>query len=364
MRVLVTVNFNDNQLRAHLLPLLELDEVEAVTLVTDMPPSAPLPKLRVRVPPRLATRVLGRAGAKLLLCLWLAARGRYDWVMGYHFAPHGLNARIVEALTRTKSLYHMIGGTTEWAGGGWESENRFLGRQRRPSRVLGAVFRRLVVRGAAAAAMGEAGRRALIAHGVDARRTFVLPPSIDASAFTSGRNGGDRYDVVTVGRLVERKRPQDLVRAVASLPGVRAGLAGDGPLRETLERLADELHAADRVELLGFRRDAATVYASAKVFALTSESEGLPVSMLEAMASGVACVLPAVGEIPSFVQDGESALLFESGDVSALAAALERLLGDEALRQAIGSAGTALVRENASVASVSRRYRALFGTFA
>lgn len=367
LHILATVNFNDNQLRAHLLPLLQLPEVAGVTLVADAAPGLEHRKLRVVVPPRLLTRTCSRAGAKLLVCLALAIRHQFDWAMGFHFLPHGLNVRVVEALTKTKSLYHMIGGPKEWMGGGWQSENRFLARLPRPSRTLEQLFVRLIVRGAAVAAMGEAGRATLIDWGAEPARAFVIPPGVETAHFASAIADGPRYDVITVGQLVQRKRTDDLLRAVAALrplkPDITAAVVGDGPRRLELQRFSEKLDIDDRIEFLGFRTDVAPLYASTKVFALMSDAEGLPVSMLEAMASGVACVVPAVGEIPGFVRDGESALLFEPGDVDSLVALLGRLLDDEPLRTAVGAAGARLVRARASVESVARAYGELLASF-
>jgi glycosyltransferase involved in cell wall biosynthesis len=368
LHVVVTVNFNDNQLRAHLLPLLETPETGRVTLVTDVAPGLRHPKLDVVVPPRRLARVATRAGAKLLVCLWIALHRRVDWLVGFHFVPHGLNVRIVGRLTRTKSLYQMIGGTTEWAGGGWDSENRFLGRQRRPSPFLERLFLRLVVGGTACAAMGEEGRRTLIRYGVAPERVVVLPPSVDVDRFRADRPQAQPYDIITVGRLAPRKRTEDLVRAVAELrggrPGVSAAVVGDGALKGALATLARDLGVEENVAFLGFRSDVAAVYAGARIFVLTSESEALPVSMLEAMAAGVPCVVPAVGEIPGFVGDSGAALLFEPADVTSLVGAIRRLLDDEELRAAVGAAGARLVDANASVASVARAYSALFDSFA
>jgi glycosyltransferase involved in cell wall biosynthesis len=320
------------------------------------------------IPPRWLARICTRAGAKLAVCLWLAVRARRDWIMGFHFVPHGFNARVVGALTGTKSLYHMIGGESEWAGGGWDSENRVLGRQRRPSPALERIFFRLIKGCTAVATMGEASRAALVERGLDAARVRVIPPSVDASRFHATEGSSRRYDIVTVGRLAPRKRTADLLRAVAELrrlrPAVTAAVAGDGPLASELGLLAEELGIADCVDFLGFRGDVEDVYASARVFVLTSESEGLPISMLEAMSASLPCVLPAVGEIPGVVVDGESGFLFDPGDIETLVGRLDMLLGDESLQAALGAGGARLARDIASIAAVARRYQDLFAATA
>ena len=99
IRVLATVTCNPNQLRAHLLPILSLPEVDRVTLVADrLPPD--IPKLRAVVPPRWLVRTVGRAAAKLVVCSAIALRERPDWVIGFNFVPHGFNAMVAARLAR------------------------------------------------------------------------------------------------------------------------------------------------------------------------------------------------------------------------------------------------------------------------
>ena len=367
LRILMTVTFNDNQLRSHLLPLLSLREVQSVTLVCDRPPPPPpLPKLRVAVPPGWARRVFGRAGSKLLLCLWLAARERPDWVIGFYFVPHGLNARIVSLLTGAKSMYHMIGGEREWEGGGWNSENRVLGRLPRRSALLERVLLRLIGSCRVVATMGDLGRSTLIARGLDPSRVHVIPPSVDIDRFRPSDAEARRYDVVTVGQLVPRKRTADILLAVAKLktvhPELRVAIVGAGPLEPELRDLAASIGVDSSVEFLGFRADVEEIHGAARVFVLASESEGLPIAMLEAMSAGLPAVVSEVGEIPSFVADGLVGVTFPAGDVEALAERLAALLEDDTARTAMGAAAARMVRERVSVESVAARYRELFAS--
>lgn len=367
IHILATVTFNSNQLQAHLLPLVALSEVGSITLVSDVAGSS-LPKVRVVVPPRLLTRVVGRSLAKLLVCLWMALRERPSWVLGFYYVPHGFNAQLVAALTRRKSLYHMIGGEIEWLGGGWRSGNGVLGKLPRPIPVLERLLLRLMRRCTAVATMGEAARAMLLERGFDPGRVHVIPPSVDTERF-SGETRHERprdYDVVNVGALIERKRTADVIRAVADLqerhPGIRVAIVGDGPLLAELRRLAARTGVAPRLEFLGFRDSIESVYAHARTFVLTSEAEGLPVAMLEAMSSGVPPVVTAVGEIPRFVRPGETGFVVPVGDVAAMTDALDRLLSDEGLRTAIGAAAAADVRLRTSIEAVSQAYQCIFRT--
>jgi glycosyltransferase involved in cell wall biosynthesis len=359
LRILVTVTFGANQLRSHLLPLVALPEVESITLVSDVEPP-PLSKLRSVVPSSRRQRVLTRAGSKLALCLSLARRERFDWVIGFNLVPHGFNAQLVGRRTGTRSMYHMIGGELEWLGGGYRSDNRVLSRLPRPAQPLEAAMLRQARQASVVATMGPAGRETLVARGFDPRRVHVIPPSADLDRFR-GVGRGTAYDLVTVGQLNGRKRTADLLQAVALLGRrgrtVRAAIAGQGPLLAELQALARSLGIADQIDFLGHVDKIEDVYASARAFVLTSAFEGLPSAMLDAMASGLPVVSSAVGEIGRVIESGRNGLLYEAGDVDALAGQIERVLDapEEAARFA--AEARAAVEREYSVDRVALVYR-------
>jgi glycosyltransferase involved in cell wall biosynthesis len=363
LRLLVTVTFNENQLRSHLLPIVARDEVESVVLVADEAP-APLPKLRTVVPPRLLVRLVGRAPAKLLVCAALALRLRPAWVVGFNLVPHGANAILTAGLARARSLYVMIGGDREWREGGWDSDNAILGRLPRPVPLVERALLRLVGRSSVVATMGESGRRALLARGLDPGRIRVIPPAVDVDRFTAEGRPEPRWDVLTVGALLPVKRTADLLRALAQLvpdrPGLRAAVAGEGSLEQELHALVRELGLERNVELLGFRADVEALYRAARIFVLPSAYEGLSVALLEAMASGTVPVVTDVGELRSFVRDGETGRLVPVGDVDALARVLGELLDDPPAARGLAAAAVREVRARASVEAVARTYADLF----
>jgi glycosyltransferase involved in cell wall biosynthesis len=364
IRVLVTVTFNDNQLRAHLLPIVALPEVAEVVLVTDTVPT-PLPKVRVVVPPRILVRITGRAVSKLLVCLRLALRERPDWIIGFNLVPHGSTAILAARAARTRSLYAMIGGDREWREGGWDSDNKILGRLRSPSPVVERALLWLMRRSTYVATMGAVGRAELLKRGLDGKQVTPIPPAIDVERFKPSVVDVDyEYDVITVAALLPNKRVADVIDAAAHLaprrPGLRVAIVGRGPLDAELRARARRLGLDDVVDFLGFRDDVEALYARSRVFVLPSASEGLSIAMLEAMASGVTPVVTDVGELGSLVRDGETGRLYAPGDVEALATILEELLTNPARSSSLGAAAAELARSQVSVDAVSASYRDLF----
>jgi glycosyltransferase involved in cell wall biosynthesis len=167
--------------------------------------------------------------------------------------------------------------------------------------------------------------------------------------------------LVTVGRLQAPKDPLTLVRALAALGHAHETvIVGDGPDRSAVEAEVRRLGLDSVVRLAGVRNDVAELLAAADLFVLSSRSEGLPLSILEAMAAGLPVVASSVGGVPELVVDGETGLLVPPGDPRSLARAIERLLADAALRGRLGAAGRARVVEHFDLASAQRAHLDLY----
>lgn len=175
-----------------------------------------------------------------------------------------------------------------------------------------------------------------------------------------------------VGRLVAVKNHGMLLRAVAELEGRRSGapslallVVGGGPLREALVAEARRLGIERRVAWSGQVNDLEAIYGSIDVLALVSHHEGTPMAIAEGMAFARPVVATRVGGIVDQVVEGETALLVEAGDEAGLAAQLERLVTDQALRLRLGQAGWRRAVECFSAASWAERhleiYRSVLG---
>lgn len=198
-----------------------------------------------------------------------------------------------------------------------------------------------------------------------------LPPREDAEVIPNGVNpdefapvGGGGY-LLAAGRLVEQKGLDTLLRAYAAASGELGGrrllIAGDGPERESLERLAGSLGLNGGVSFLGSvgRDRLAELLCSADLFAFPSRYEAFGVALLEAMAAGVPVVAARAGGIPEFAVDGENALLVPPDDERALAAALVRLANDDVLARRL-AAGARAQAERHGWEHVTSRYEDVY----
>lgn len=166
----------------------------------------------------------------------------------------------------------------------------------------------------------------------------VVPNGVDPARFRAARATTGAPVAVWVGVLAPVKRVDVLLDAVADVPRLRLVVVGDGPLRGEVERRCAEPDLAGRVELAGRVDDPSRLVAGADLYVLTSDAENCPLSLLEAMASGLPVVATAVGGVPEVVRDGIDGLLCPAGDVAALTSALGRLAADPYLRSLLGGA--------------------------
>ena len=195
-----------------------------------------------------------------------------------------------------------------------------------------------------------------------AERTIVIPNAIDVESAPQATHAREKPLLLSVGRLKAPKDFPTLARALDRLPSdsFEALIVGDGPERPSLEEEIERLGLGELVRLAGERRDVPELLAGADVFVLSSSSEGMPMSVLEAMAAGLPVVASRVGGVPELVVDGETGLLVAPGDVEELAAALERLIADTELRQRLGAAGRARARQEFDPDSFRRAHVELY----
>jgi glycosyltransferase involved in cell wall biosynthesis len=219
------------------------------------------------------------------------------------------------------------------------------------------------------AALAPPGRVELVYHGLDLSRFSPVEKN------NSERNGNDPANpvvILSVGRLVEKKGTDVLLEALARLPGNlhwRLVHAGGGPLEDQLQRRANGLGIAARVQWRGARTQVELLaeYRAADLFALASrvardgDRDGLPNVLAEAQSQGLACVATNVSGIPELIEDGRTGLLVAPESPAEFARALEALIADPVRRRAIGEAGRLRVRAEFGLEENIERLARRFG---
>jgi len=209
-------------------------------------------------------------------------------------------------------------------------------------------------------------------YGAAAERVRRVYNGLDMADFAYADPGQRPPVIVSVGRLVEKKGFLDLIEACGELARrgreFRCDMIGDGPLETALAERIAALEIGDRVHLLGLRRQdevkrliqSAAVMAAPCVVGDDGDMDGLPTVILEAMALGTPCVGTDVTGIPEVLRHEDTGLMVAQRAPSALADAMERLLGDAALRVRLAGNARALVEREFDIHRNAGRLRSMF----
>lgn len=205
-----------------------------------------------------------------------------------------------------------------------------------------------------------------VKHGFPEERVHVIPNFVEdhAAAPPQDRAILDTPEnaplIFALGRLHRNKAFEVLLRAVAAVPGAYLWLAGDGPLRRSLERQADELGIAARVRFLGWRDDPAPLFAAADLYVVPSRHEPLGSVVLEGWMHGLPMVAAASQGPRWLIEDGGNGMLVPIDDAGAMAAALQCLIDDREMAGRLARNGRAAFETGFTETVAVRRYLELF----
>lgn len=172
------------------------------------------------------------------------------------------------------------------------------------------------------------------------------------------------YVIVVVAALFEMKGHKDLLKSISKLGDIQQKLKvlfiGDGPYKKQLVRLTRKLGLENKIVFTGFRDDIAELLSASDLFVLPSYSEGLPISVLEAMSVGLPVIATDVGGMREIITDGETGYLVPAKDVDALAMTIRWCIENKNTIDEISSAGSAYVRAKFSMENMLVNYRRIY----
>ncbi len=237
-------------------------------------------------------------------------------------------------------------------------------------RLYGALDRWVLRRFSGVVAVSQNVVARLLGAGVRKDRVHLIRNGIDLRPFeaahsdATGSASGASLAVGLVGRLAPEKGVDLFLRAAArvlvELPQTRFFVVGDGPDRASLAALIEELKIGGEVSLLGHKEDMPAFYASLDLLVSSSRQEGLPIALLEGMASSLPVIATAVGAVPTVIDQDRTGVLVDAEDVDALAAAMLSLLKDAPRRARLGSAAHALIKQEYSATRMTADYLELY----
>lgn len=201
-----------------------------------------------------------------------------------------------------------------------------------------------------------------IINGVNTKNFYPKPKAITITKQLNSTN--ENVVIGTIGRFAEVKGQEYLIRAFQRLkeqcPQAKLVLVGDGPDKEKLMQLAQSLSLIDDIVFMGKRNDISDLLSIMDVFVLPSLMEGTSIALLEAMASGIACVATNVGGNPGVITDGVDGLLANVGDPIDLAEKIVLLVNNETMRHQIGTQAVEKINNKYSLDANIKQYQAVY----
>jgi glycosyltransferase involved in cell wall biosynthesis len=221
----------------------------------------------------------------------------------------------------------------------------------------------------ALAAVSDAVAQRLLAFGVPPEKIKTIANGIDVTVFERAQplpllKDEGSIVVGVVARLDLQKGFEYLLRAARELckmfPGLKIVIAGEGPDRSAIEEMIEQYGLQSSVVLAGQQSNMPAVYAAMDIFVLPSLNEGLPMTVLEAMAASKPVIATSVGAIPSVIRDGETGLLVAPKDSEGLRNAVASLLNDPGRRKRLGDQAHAWVSQNYTSEAMALKYREMY----
>jgi len=338
--IMLTGRFDsDNWILNHIGPLSTSKGCSRLWMVSsEIVPT--LPKVSAIYPPKWLGKLVGVTSARLLTFAWAAMRKRPDFVGGFHLIPNGAIAVVIGKLVGARSMYFCVGGPAEISDGGVHSSDSPFGRMETADVVVERRFLKLVAAADMVITMGTKAVTFFRDKGIDTD-FHVVSGGINQAKFRVA-DKVPSVDVILTGRLVPIKRfdifLQALETVVKEIPDIKALVVGDGMLRSELRSLSVKLGVGHNVQFVGHQENVEEWLRKAKVFVLTSDSEGLSLSMMEAMMSGLPAIVSDVGDLGDLVEDGVNGFLVPRRSPRLFADRMIELLVDDRRREEFGRA--------------------------
>lgn len=356
MRILLIGDLNSGLIAAKIGPLIASDWVKGITFLSQFA-GPPVPKTEYVVVPDAPG--LFRRTARRMAAAFAAMRRKPALIVAYNVNPFGYLAWLLSCLYRVPYGVGIISGPLEIAGGGVEIENRLLARFPFLAPINERLALRVLRRAAFVSVTGNATRDYLVKRGVAGAGIYVLPSVVDPARFHP-RDGARDIDIVCLTNLIARKRIDRLFDIAKALlprhPTLKVAIVGDGPMQAELESRARAMGLSDCIVFAGWQSDVRPFLWRARIFALTSVTEGLPLALIEAMGCGVPGVIGRVGDVEDLVVDGKNGRLVAEGDIGAYVAAIDDLLNDAGARGRLAAGAAEAVAARYTVAAGTRTW--------
>ena len=332
--VLTGTFYSKNWIDAHLIPLVTCSSVKHVYIVSNIV-DYELEGLTIINPSPSLTRVVGATLARLSTFFICTLKNKPDYIGGFHILFNATLAILFSKMLRCRSIYFSGGGITETLETG-KTENSFFKFLKERDEFLTSTICKIISKATAIITMGQGAKSFLIINGVPNMNIHVISGAIDNKKFYPVTENIDKkYDLVLTARLSKVKQVNILLDILAKLKQQKvlcnAVVIGDGPLLNDLKSYAEALGVNSMVNFVGHQDDVLSWLHQSKIYILTSQSEGLSLSMLEGLKVGLPAIVPNVGDLSDILVNSHNGYLIENHNIEDFTSSIITLLTNKNL---------------------------------
>jgi glycosyltransferase involved in cell wall biosynthesis len=370
MKILVTTTLNKNLTEAKMKPLIALNEVEEIFYISDRP-GPKLDKVTYYCVPGLVLKIfnnnsIARVFFKFYMVFYLAVFKKPDLLMGYSFTPHGINAAIIGRILNIPSCIHVIGSIPSIEGGGITCGNNIFLKTLKKSCFLENILLGIAKWSKLITVTGSHTKDYLISRGINEKNIEILSSTVDTGRFHPVQ-AEKEYDVITMSELIPSKRIDVFLEVISRLKKTglnpKAVILGEGPLELSLRDMAKRLDLEDNVYFAGFHPNVEEYLNKSRIFLMPTDSEGLSLAMLEAMACGTVPVVSNVGDLSDAIEDGVNGRLIAKHDTDGFCSAVHSLLKDAGSYELFSKNAAQTIKRSYSIQNASAKWRNILAVF-
>lgn len=345
MKIICTLQMLEICVEHSLMPLIQIDEIDEIIVIRNSQ-GPQLPKVQYYCPTGfLRKNFILRIIAKYFILIYLIIKKKPNFIISYYLKAHGLIALFAGKIFRLPVNLNVMSGPQEF-------QLLRIGKKDFRLKSLERLFLFLTNYFNSVTTTGNKTKEYLIENGVKKEIIDVLPDAVDLENFCPVPMKKE-YDIITVARFDPAKRLEIFLQVIAKVkekkPDIKVALIGDGILKKELVELSQELDIEKNVHFLGYKNNVENYYNASKIFILTSEREGFPMVVLEAMGCGLACVVSNVGNILDLADDGYNSIVVQDwADVESYTLGVLKLLNEPSCYNSISYNAIKSVRENYS----------------
>ncbi|MBP6870617.1 MAG: glycosyltransferase [Bacteroidales bacterium] len=302
MRIIVSARLKPSQVKYKIYPLSKVDAVEQIFILRKEPGPA-LEKVRYIILPAIVKSRIFNILLTPFILAYYTRKTKADLIVSYNLIPHGIFAFLASLMTGIPFNYSQIDTNTI----------DYIKRGNSFSKIIMHILKKALFINVP----GRISKEFYITQGIPAERIHLLHSTVDTEIEYKPEEKEFRYDLIYVGVLEKRKQVDILIQALSivrnDIPHIRLAIVGDGPQKNDLVKMTEELGLSANVSFLGHRKEVKEILKQSKIFVLASKLEGIPCAVMEAMSLKLYLIVHDVADISDIVINNQTGSLLPAG---------------------------------------------------